>query len=68
MHMHKKDYDAVQYDCINNNKMILLHVGNLTDITTYLHDCSNVTVSHTLIRQNKPSTKLCKTNMLPVTL
>lgn len=44
--------------------MILLHVHNLTDITTYLHDCSDNNVSHTIIRHNIPSTKLYKTNML----
>lgn len=44
--------------------MILLHVHNLTDITTYLQDCSDINVSHTIIRHNIPSVKLNKTNML----
>lgn len=44
--------------------MILLHVHNLTDITTYLQDCSDINVSHTIIRHNIPGVKLNKTNML----
>ena len=44
--------------------MILLHVHKLTDITTYLHDCSDINASHTIIRHNRPGTKLYKTNML----
>lgn len=37
---------------------------NLTDITTYLHDCSDINASHIIIRHNIPNTKLYKTNML----
>lgn len=44
--------------------MVLLHIHHLTDITTYLHDCSDIYASHTIIYHNIPNTKLEKTNML----